>query len=119
MGAFLIKMMLLLALGLSSYNAPVYVLCVCSGIVSSFFTLTGEGYFLSSPCEFVRFSLSARFVPKPACEVLLKDGARPPLPEPEPEVPVVEVSPAPAEPEEGAVAEGAVEGAAAAADKKE
>ena len=54
-----------------------------SGIVSSVFTLLGEGFYLLSPSEFQRFSVSARIATKPACEILLKDGVRPPLPEPE------------------------------------
>ena len=88
-------------------------LCVSSGVVSSFFTLTGEGFFLLSPSEFARFSLSARFVPKPACEVLLKDGVRPPLPEPMPEqVPEEEAAETPA----AAAEEGATAAAAAAGD---
>ena len=80
--------------------------------MSSFFTPTGEGFFLLSPSEFARFSLSARFVPKPACEVLLKDGARPPLPEPEQQVP--EETEEPAE-TTAAAEEGATAAAAAAA----
>ena len=84
--------------------------------MSSFFTPTGEGFFLLSPSEFARFSLSARFVPKPACEVLLKDGARPPLPEPEQQVPEETEEPAEttAAAEEGATAAAAAAAAVAA-----
>ena len=93
--------------------------------MSSFFTPTGEGFFLLSPSEFARFSLSARFVPKPACEVLLKDGARPPLPEPEQQVPEETEEPAEttAAAEEGATAAAAAavaaSGEAATAQAKE
>ena len=93
--------------------------------MSSFFTPTGEGFFLLSPSEFARFSLSARFVPKPACEVLLKDGARPPLPEPEQQAPEETEEPAEttAAAEEGATAAAAAavaaSGEAATAQAKE
>lgn len=72
----------------------------CSGIVCSLFTQTGEGFFLGSPSEFVRFSVSARFVTKPACALEIEEGARPPPPpEPKPETPAAEeeVTEAPAE----------------------
>ena len=93
--------------------------------MSSFFTPTGEGFFLLSPSEFALFSLSARFVPKPACEVLLKDGARPPLPEPEQQAPEETEEPAEttAAAEEGATAAAAAavaaSGEAATAQAKE
>ena len=38
--------------------------------------MSGEGFFLKSPSEFIRFSLSARCVNKPLCLIELKDGAR-------------------------------------------
>ncbi|ELT88587.1 hypothetical protein CAPTEDRAFT_166358 [Capitella teleta] len=73
-----------------------------SGIISSVFTQSGEGFFLNSPSEFVRFSVSARMATKPSCAVIVKEGARlelAPLPEPEPEP-----EPATAEPEAAAAA---------------
>ena len=60
----------------------------CSGVVSNVFTRNGEGFYLSSPSEFVRYSLSARFIPKPMCMVELKEGMRKPREEP----PVVELA---------------------------
>jgi lethal(2) giant larvae protein len=76
------------------------------------FTAHGEGFFLRSPSEFQRFSVSARFVTQPACAVDVKDGVRPPPPEPEPE-PEPEVKEQEAEGAE-AVAAAAAEGEGAA-----
>lgn len=81
-----------------------------SGIVSSVLTQSGEGFYLSSPSEFVRFSVSARTFTKPHCAVDIKDGARvelAPLPEPTP----AEAEGAAAEEEQPAAAE--VDGTAA------
>jgi lethal(2) giant larvae protein len=55
-----------------------------NGIACSLFTQNGEGFYLGSPSEFVRFSVSARFATKPACAVEIAEGVRPPPPEPEP-----------------------------------
>ncbi|XP_053197208.1 LLGL scribble cell polarity complex component 2 isoform X3 [Scomber japonicus] len=48
-----------------------------SGIASCVFTKHGQGFYLISPSEFERFSLSARFVVEPRClvEVPLHSGA--------------------------------------------
>ncbi|CAK6966796.1 LLGL scribble cell polarity complex component 2 isoform X3 [Scomber scombrus] len=48
-----------------------------SGIASCVFTKHGQGFYLISPSEFERFSLSARFVVEPRClvEVPLQSGA--------------------------------------------
>ncbi|XP_062341663.1 lethal(2) giant larvae protein homolog 1 [Osmerus eperlanus] len=50
-----------------------------SGIASCVFTRTGQGFYLISPSEYERFSLSARDVTEPLCSVLLN---RPLLPSP-------------------------------------
>jgi len=42
---------------------------VCSGIVSSVFTQTGEGFYLVSPSEMARFSVSAHVVTRPCCVI--------------------------------------------------
>ena len=41
----------------------------CSGIVSSVFTQTGEGFYLLSPSEMARFSVSAHAVTRPCCVI--------------------------------------------------
>jgi len=49
-----------------------HIVCnyVCiSGIVSSVFTQTGEGFYLTSPSEFVRFSVSAHVLTRPMCAI--------------------------------------------------
>lgn len=48
-----------------------------NGICSLVFTKDGEGFYLSSPCEFERFSLSAKRLVGPHCQVDLPEGARP------------------------------------------
>ncbi|XP_022084942.1 lethal(2) giant larvae protein homolog 1-like isoform X4 [Acanthaster planci] len=63
-----------------------------AGIQSLIFTSRGEGFYLLSPSELERFSLSARYFTEPMCMLELPEGMRPPPPEPEPE-------PAPQEPE--------------------
>ncbi|XP_039632171.1 lethal(2) giant larvae protein homolog 1 [Polypterus senegalus] len=40
-----------------------------SGIASCVFTKAGQGFYLISPSEFERFSLSARFITEPVCAV--------------------------------------------------
>ncbi|KAL7830560.1 hypothetical protein SRHO_G00316870 [Serrasalmus rhombeus] len=40
-----------------------------SGIASCVFTKTGQGFYLISPSEYERFSLSARVITKPLCQV--------------------------------------------------
>lgn len=58
-----------------------------NGICSLVFTKDGEGFYLSSPCEFERFSLSAKRLVAPHCQVDLPEGARPQPPQPqEPQV---------------------------------
>lgn len=47
------------------------------------FTKDGEGFYLSSPCEFERFSLSAKRMTAPRCQVDLPEGARPKPPQPQ------------------------------------
>ncbi|CAN7985436.1 unnamed protein product [Ixodes hexagonus] len=56
---------------------------VPSGISSLVFTKDGEGFYLSSPCEFERFSLSAKRMTAPHCQVELPEGARPKPPQPQ------------------------------------
>ena len=73
--------------------------------------MCGEGFFLLSPSELARFSVSTNYVLTPSCEVLLKEDARPPLPQAEPETAAVEAQPAAA-----ATAE---EGEAAAEENKD
>ncbi|CAH1794883.1 unnamed protein product [Owenia fusiformis] len=76
------------------------------GISSAVFTKNGQGFYLGSPSEYVRFSLSARYTSTPLCMVELKEGMRPPPPEPEPEAePEVEAAAA----EETPAAEGDAE----------
>lgn len=41
------------------------------------FTKHGQAFYLHSPCEFQRFSLSARDVLHASCRVELPEGARP------------------------------------------
>jgi len=47
----------------------VLVFCVFSGIVSSVFTQNGEGFYLISPSEMSRFSVSAHVVTRPCCVI--------------------------------------------------
>lgn len=47
-----------------------------TGIVSAIFTSNGEGFYQSSPSEFSRFSVSARFVTTPCCTIDLPQGVR-------------------------------------------
>lgn len=54
-----------------------------NGISSLVFTKDGEGFYLSSPCEFERFSLSAKRITAPHCQVELPEGARPKPPQPQ------------------------------------
>ena len=42
---------------------------VCRGIVSSVFTQSGEGFYLMSPSEMARFSVSAHVVTRPCCVI--------------------------------------------------
>jgi len=58
-----------------------------TGISSCVFTSVGEGFYLLSPSEYERFSLSARYIKEPMCMLELKEGMRPSPPEPEPEQP--------------------------------
>lgn len=53
-----------------------------NGICSLVFTKDGEGFYLSSPCEFERFSLSAKRMVGPHCQVDLPEGARRQEPKP-------------------------------------
>ncbi len=57
-----------------------------AGIQSLIFTSRGEGFYLLSPSELERFSLSARYFTEPMCMLDLPEGMRPPPPEPEPEL---------------------------------
>ncbi|XP_026877989.2 lethal(2) giant larvae protein homolog 1 isoform X2 [Electrophorus electricus] len=43
-----------------------------SGIASCVFTKTGQGFYLISPSEFERFSLSARVITEPQCQVYVE-----------------------------------------------
>lgn len=54
-----------------------------NGICSLVFTKDGEGFYLSSPCEFERFSLSAKRMVAPHCQVDLPEGVRPQPPQPQ------------------------------------
>ncbi|XP_033127538.1 LLGL scribble cell polarity complex component 2-like isoform X3 [Anneissia japonica] len=86
--------------------------CVCSaiskgnvqGISSLAFTSKGEGFYLLSPSEFERFSLSVRNTTQPMCMLELPEGMRPkPVePEPEPEPEPAAAAAAAAEPEPAA-----------------
>ncbi|XP_078692853.1 lethal(2) giant larvae protein homolog 1-like isoform X2 [Branchiostoma floridae x Branchiostoma belcheri] len=61
-----------------------------NGITSTIFTRDGEAFFLLSPSELQRCTLSARVAVEPLCMLELPEGARPappPEPEPEPEAP--------------------------------
>ncbi|XP_038069031.1 LLGL scribble cell polarity complex component 2-like isoform X3 [Patiria miniata] len=101
-----------------------------SGVQSLIFTSRGEGFYLLSPSELERFSLSARYFTEPMCMLELAEGMRPPPPEPEPEPepepaqepevpvdghPIAEEAPAAEEPaaaaEEAPTAESAAPGA--------
>jgi hypothetical protein len=44
--------------------------------VSAIFSTTGEGFYQSSPSEFSRFSVSARFITRALCTLDLPPGAR-------------------------------------------
>ncbi|RUS90798.1 hypothetical protein EGW08_001417 [Elysia chlorotica] len=71
-----------------------------NGIASFVFTKEGQGFYLQSPSEFARVTLStSATLATPKCELELAEGLRPPPPqpeEPEPAVdtPAVEVTPA-------------------------
>ncbi|KAK3767867.1 hypothetical protein RRG08_059199 [Elysia crispata] len=71
-----------------------------NGIASFVFTKEGQGFYLQSPSEFSRVTLStSATLATPKCELELAEGLRPPPPqpeEPEPavEAPAVEVTPA-------------------------
>lgn len=71
-----------------------------NGIASFVFTKEGQGFFLQSPSEFSRVTLStSSTLATPKCELELAEGLRPPPPQPEePEpaadAPAVEVTPA-------------------------
>ncbi|GBM95723.1 Lethal(2) giant larvae 1 [Araneus ventricosus] len=56
-----------------------------NGISSVVFTKTGQAFYLHSPCEFQRFTLSAKDILEAKCRVDLPEGARPPPPVSEPE----------------------------------
>ncbi|KAG8175644.1 hypothetical protein JTE90_006842, partial [Oedothorax gibbosus] len=53
-----------------------------NGISSTVFTKHGQAFYLHSPCELQRFSLSARDFLEAKSHVELPEGARPPPPEP-------------------------------------
>lgn len=80
-----------------------------NGIASFVFTKNGQGFYLQSPSEFSKVSLSASNTTSPVCMLELAEGMRP---DPEP---VVEVTPPSPVQEEGAAREetGAEGGAAA------
>ena len=71
----------------SNYYVTILYVVVFSGIVSSVFAANGEGFFLNSPSEFVRFSLSARFIPEPACRLTVAPIVRVELATPVTDVP--------------------------------
>ncbi|KFM68057.1 Lethal(2) giant larvae protein-like protein, partial [Stegodyphus mimosarum] len=50
-----------------------------NGISSVVFTKSGQAFYLHSPCEFQRFTLSARDILETKCKIDLPEGARPPL----------------------------------------
>ena len=50
---------------------------VYSGISSVVFTKTGQGFYLHSPCEFQRFTLSAKDTLEVKCKIDLPEGSRP------------------------------------------
>jgi len=52
----------------------------CSGMNLRTFTQNGNGFYLHRPSEVSQFSMSARATIHPLCGVVIKDGARPPLP---------------------------------------
>ena len=54
-----------------------------NGISSVVFTKNGQGFYLHSPCEFQRFTLSARNILEVKCKIDLPEGSRPPPPETE------------------------------------
>ncbi|GFR33149.1 lethal(2) giant larvae protein homolog 1 [Trichonephila clavata] len=56
-----------------------------NGISSVVFTKNGQAFYLHSPCEFQRFTLSARDILEAKCKIDLPEGARPPPPISEPE----------------------------------
>ncbi|KAK7501290.1 hypothetical protein BaRGS_00007415 [Batillaria attramentaria] len=74
-----------------------------NGIASFVFTKDGQGFFLQSPSEFCKVSLSASNTLSPVCMLELAEGMRP---DPEP---VVEVTP-PSPEEEGAAQQEAAAG---------
>ncbi|XP_030645694.1 lethal(2) giant larvae protein homolog 1 isoform X2 [Chanos chanos] len=52
-----------------------------SGIASCVFTKTGQGFYLISPSEYERFSLSARVITEPLCQVDMERPREPTVPE--------------------------------------
>ncbi|XP_054718851.1 lethal(2) giant larvae protein homolog 1-like [Uloborus diversus] len=50
-----------------------------NGISSVVFTKTGQAFYLHSPCEFQRFTLSARDILEVKAKIELPEGSRPPL----------------------------------------
>lgn len=48
-----------------------------NGISSLVLARNGQGFFLHSPCEFERFSLSAKSITRAECSIELPEGARP------------------------------------------
>lgn len=54
-----------------------FYFCIFSGISSIVFTKTGQGFYLHSPCEFQRFTLSARDMLEVKCKIDLPEGSRP------------------------------------------
>lgn len=75
-----------------------------NGITSFIFTKYGQGFYLATPSEFQRVTLSARYQGEAQCTITLPEGMRPePEPEPEPapevEAPAAE-GPAPTEGDE-------------------
>lgn len=51
-----------------------------NGISSVVFTKTGQGFYLHSPCEFQRYTLSAKDMLEVKCKIDLPEGSRPPPP---------------------------------------
>ncbi|CAM1322647.1 LLGL1 (predicted), partial [Pycnogonum litorale] len=47
------------------------------GILSLVFTVDGQGFYLHSPCEFQRVTISAKNIIEPVCELELPEGMRP------------------------------------------
>lgn len=59
------------------YKSTLFYSHIYSGISSIVFTKTGQGFHLHSPCEFQRFTLSAKDLLEVKCKIDLPEGSRP------------------------------------------